>query len=57
MFLSRLADSAVLVVRWLNTTQKVAESAVRHLQRAKVAIDGVVLTRVDPRFYEKNDYL
>lgn len=47
LFLSRLADKTVLVVRWVRTRRETAKSALNKLLDAKSDVAGVLLSMVD----------
>jgi capsular exopolysaccharide synthesis family protein len=47
--LARMADAALLCVRWADTPRRVVRAAIMLLQEANVTLAGAVLTRVNPR--------
>jgi Mrp family chromosome partitioning ATPase len=56
LFLSRLADSALLVVRWNRTPRNVVKNALKILSRAKIQLSGTVISRVDLDEYKKMEF-
>ncbi len=54
--LARLADEAVLCVRWGHTPSRVVEGAVTLLREAGVTLAGVALTRVNPRLHGRSGF-
>lgn len=47
--LARLADAALLCVRWGKTPSRVVQAAILMLREAQVNLAGTALTRVNPR--------
>ena len=56
MFLSRLAHTTILAVRWANTPRRIVNNALRILNRAHIKLSGIVLTRVDMHHYKKFEF-
>lgn len=56
MFLSRLADTTILAVRWANTPRRIVSNALRTLARAHIKLSGIVLTRVAMRHYKRFEF-
>ena len=54
--LSRLADSAIFLIRWGQTSRQTALGALRTLARRGAGIAGIVLSRVDLRRYASYGY-
>ena len=53
MFLSQLADTAVLAVRWSSTPRHIVQKALQTLSRMEVDLLGAVLTRVPLKQYKE----
>jgi Mrp family chromosome partitioning ATPase len=53
LVLGREADVVLHVVRWAHTPRRVVEAALRRLGENALAIDGVVLTRVNLRRHRR----
>lgn len=51
--LGGLADDVVLAIDWGHTPRQAVTAAVRLLQRAQIAITGLVMTKVDLRRYAR----
>ncbi len=56
LFLSRIVDSAMLVVRWSKTPRSVVQNALKVLSRAKIPLSGAVLSRIDLGEYKKHEF-
>lgn len=54
--LARLADSALLCVRWGHTPRPVVHGAITLLQEAGVSLAGAVLTRVDAKAHGRSGH-
>ena len=54
--LARLADSALLCIRWGHTPRRVVRAAITLLQEAGVVLAGAALTRVNVAQHEKSGY-
>jgi len=54
--LARLADSALLCIRWGHTPRRVVRAAITLLQEAGVVLAGTALTRVNVAQHEKSGY-
>ncbi|MDD2705370.1 MAG: formate--tetrahydrofolate ligase [Acidocella sp.] len=54
--LARLADAALLCVRWGHTPRRVAHAAILLLQEAGVILAGAALTRVNTAIHGKSGY-
>ncbi len=53
LMLSRIADTAVVMVRWEKTAHNIARNAIKRLRSTGVPIAGTVLSRVDLKKHEK----
>ncbi len=53
--LGGLADEVVMVIDWSDTPRRVVTTAVRALQRAQVAVTGLVMTKVNLRRYARSN--
>ncbi|HSR56522.1 MAG TPA: protein tyrosine kinase, partial [Alphaproteobacteria bacterium] len=56
LFLGRLADKTVLLVRWVSTRRATVELALKKLQTAHAKIAGVLLTLVDVKGHASYSY-
>jgi len=56
LFLGRLADKTVLLVRWVATRRATAELALRKLLDARAKVAGVLLTMVDVKGHASYSY-
>ncbi len=56
LLLSKLSDMMLLVVRWERTPRVVVGHVLRALRENKVAMTGVLLTRVNMRKHARNNY-
>lgn len=56
LFLSRLADKTVLIVRWVVTRRETAKLALNKLYDAKSDVAGVLLSMVDVKGHAKYGY-
>ncbi|WP_297492865.1 polysaccharide biosynthesis tyrosine autokinase [Acidocella sp.] len=54
--LARLADSALLCIRWGQTPRRVVRAAILLLEEAGVVLAGTALTRVNTAAHEKSGY-
>jgi capsular exopolysaccharide synthesis family protein len=54
--LARLADSALLCIRWGHTPRRVVRAAITLLQEAGVVLAGAALTRVNVAQHEKSGF-
>ena len=53
LYLSRVANVSVFVIRWGRTSREEVISALRQLREVRAAIAGVVLSQVNPRRYRQ----
>jgi uncharacterized protein involved in exopolysaccharide biosynthesis/Mrp family chromosome partitioning ATPase len=53
--LGGLADDVVLAIDWSDTPREAVLAAVRALQRAQIAVTGLVMTKVDLRRYARSN--
>jgi len=53
--LGSLADEVLLMIDWSATPREAVTSATRVLQRAQIAISGIVMTKVDLRRYARSN--
>jgi Mrp family chromosome partitioning ATPase len=53
--LGSLADEVLLMIDWSDTPRQAVSAAVRVLQRAQIAITGLVMTKVDLRRYAREN--
>jgi Mrp family chromosome partitioning ATPase len=56
LLLSKLADMMLLVVRWGRTPRLVVGHVLRLLRENKIALTGVLLTRVNMRKHARYNY-
>jgi succinoglycan biosynthesis transport protein ExoP len=56
LYLSKLAQSTVLAIRWASTPRRIVNNALRALSRAHINLVGVVLTRVDMKQYKRFEF-
>ncbi|MDE1905205.1 MAG: protein tyrosine kinase, partial [Rhodospirillales bacterium] len=54
--LARLADAAVLCVRWGHTPRRVVHGAITLLHEAGASLAGAVLTRVDAKAHGRSGH-
>lgn len=54
--LARLADCALLCIRWNHTPRRILRAAILLLEEAGVTIAGTALTRVNPVAHQKSGY-
>jgi Mrp family chromosome partitioning ATPase len=54
--LARLADSALLCIRWGQTPRRVAQAAMTLLAEAGVTLAGAALTRVNPKAHSASGF-
>jgi capsular exopolysaccharide synthesis family protein len=54
--LARLADSAILCVRWASTPRRVVFAAITALRESGVELAGAVLTRVDAKAHGRSGF-
>ena len=54
--LARLADSALLCIRWGQTPRRVVRAAITLLEEAGVVLAGTALTRVNAAAHQKSGY-
>jgi Mrp family chromosome partitioning ATPase len=48
-----LADEVLMMIDWSTTPRQAVTAAVRAVQRAQIAITGLVMTKVDLRRYAR----
>lgn len=56
LYLSRLADTSLMITRWSKTPRNIVKNVLKILKRAQIDLAGIVLNRVDLAEYKKYEF-